>query len=96
MTVMAIKEWCVVTLNKSEQVGISAYFLNYTMSLNVKFELLAFLLHVLDVVVSNVGSEIGCSDFIIILLSTSRHIPEWVLKLGHQRFLSYPFQFIAY
>lgn len=26
MTVMAIKEWCVVTLNKSEQVGMSAYF----------------------------------------------------------------------
>jgi hypothetical protein len=64
----------------------------------VVVEWLTLLLCIRDVPGSNLESETGYPDqgSFVVFLSSSKRIPDSPVKLGHDRFLPNPFQFIVH
>jgi hypothetical protein len=59
-------------------------------------EWLPLLLRIRKVPGSNIVPKTGYPGVFVVLLSLSRQIPEYYLKLGHDRFVTQPFRFIVH
>jgi hypothetical protein len=65
-----------------------------TMRQKVVLDWLTPLFRIREVSGSNLGVETGYPNFFVVFLSCSRKMQGYYIKLGHDRFLPYPFQFM--